>query len=169
MNKEKLQKEIKEKVKPGVKPSDLKKLKRSKSADDIPNAPASVPLTKSQSNPPLETKYPYTTLISQQQELDRLQKETETKSTTISLLRKKIDELEKNNPPHILLQDQLQEKQKQIESLTQDLDNSLFARQQAVKQFGQIHDQLQKVKQELDENVDQASTELVSQDDQISR
>src|SRR3954452_10878042 len=36
MTKDQLQKELKDKVKPGVKPSDLKKLKRSKSADDIP-------------------------------------------------------------------------------------------------------------------------------------
>src|SRR5207248_634539 len=35
MTKQDLQKELKEKVKEGVKPSDLKKLKRSKSADDI--------------------------------------------------------------------------------------------------------------------------------------
>ena len=34
-----LQKEILEKVKPGTKPSDIRKLKRSKSADDIPSAP----------------------------------------------------------------------------------------------------------------------------------
>jgi hypothetical protein len=39
MTKQELQKEIKDKVKPGVKPSDLKKLKRSKSADDVSNNP----------------------------------------------------------------------------------------------------------------------------------
>jgi|ERR1043165_5325912 hypothetical protein len=104
--KEQLQQELKEKVKEGIKPSDLRKLKRSKSAGDIPKTPPlpnSVPLSKSQSNPPLtEVKYPYTTLISQQQELEKLQKETTAKSDTISLLRKKIDDLEtqlKNNPP----------------------------------------------------------------------
>ena len=36
MTKQELQKELKEKVRAGVKPSDLRKLKRSKSADDIP-------------------------------------------------------------------------------------------------------------------------------------
>src|ERR1043165_2105700 len=96
--KEQLQQELKEKVKEGIKPSDLRKLERSKSAGDIPKTPPlpnSVPLSKSQSNPPLtEVKYPYTTLISQQQELEKLQKETTAKSDTISLLRKKIDDLE---------------------------------------------------------------------------
>src|SRR6266498_898854 len=99
MTKQELQKEIKEKVQPGVKPSDLKKLKRSKSDSDIPNSnipvppppPQSIPLTKSQSNPPsTDTKYPYTTLISQQQEIDQLTKESQAKSTTIALLRARI-------------------------------------------------------------------------------
>src|SRR5436305_15264577 len=45
------QKELQEKVKAGVKPSDLKKLKRSKSADDIPSSltPPNPPLKKSHS------------------------------------------------------------------------------------------------------------------------
>src|ERR1044072_8046435 len=91
MTKENLQKELLEKVKLGTKPSDIKKLKRSKSAGDIP------PLSKSKSSETssfTDPKYPYTTLISQQGELEKLQKETQAKSDTISLLRKKIAELE---------------------------------------------------------------------------
>src|SRR5436190_1472223 len=45
MTKQELQKEILAKVKPGTKPSHLKKLKRSKSDGDIPKAP---PLPKSE-------------------------------------------------------------------------------------------------------------------------
>jgi hypothetical protein len=146
MTKQELQKELKDKVKPGVKPSHLRKLKRSKSEGDIPQAPPlpqSTPLSKSQSNPPLtETKYPYTQLISQQQTLEKLEKETTAKSDTIALLRKKIEELEKNNPPTQLLQDQLTEKQTQIEALRKqletksnltELDNSLQARHKSLK------------------------------------
>jgi chromosome segregation ATPase len=44
MTKEQLQKELKEKVKEGVKPSDIKRLKRSKSADDITQIPTAPPL-----------------------------------------------------------------------------------------------------------------------------
>src|SRR5579871_1860789 len=103
MTKQDLQKELKEKVKEGVKPSDLKKLKRSKSADDIPTAPLlplSTPLNRSKSTEPFQDpKYPYTTLISQQEELDKLKKETVAKSDTIALLRKKITELEQTTPP----------------------------------------------------------------------
>jgi len=48
--KDQLQQELKVKVKPGVKPSDLRKLKRSKSEGDIPKAP---PLPTSVSEPTL--------------------------------------------------------------------------------------------------------------------
>src|SRR3954447_7067233 len=97
MTKEKLQAEIKEKVKPGIKPSQLK---RSKSAGDIPKAPplpSSVPVSRSKSNQTFnDPKYPFTTLITQQEELEQLRKETKAKSTTITLLRKKNEELERS-------------------------------------------------------------------------
>src|SRR5215213_2397765 len=114
MTKQDLQKELLEKVKPGTKPSDLK---RSKSASDIPLAPPlPTPLNRSKSTEPFsDPKYPYTTLISQQQELENLRKESESKSTTISLLRKKIAELEQTPTSH------------------PDLDISLLARHQNLK------------------------------------
>ena len=109
--KQELQKELKEKVREGIKPSDLKKLKRSKSAGDIPKVPPlpnSVPVSRSKSNSFNDPKYPYTTLIAQQEELEQLRKEiqritellnksesqTKTKSETIALLRKKNESLE---------------------------------------------------------------------------
>jgi predicted RNase H-like nuclease (RuvC/YqgF family) len=130
MTKQNLQKELLEKVKPGTKPSDIRKLKRSKSADDIPSSPPlslSTPLNRSKSTEPKsinDPKYPYTTLISQSQELEQLRKESEAKSTTISLLRKKIGELEKSDPPNQLLQDQLKEKQKEVENLRKQLETA---------------------------------------------
>jgi molecular chaperone GrpE (heat shock protein) len=111
MTKQQLQKELKEKIKPGTKPSDIK-LKKSKSDGDLPK-------TKTQSF--TEPKYPYTTL-SQSEELTKLQKETVAKSDTIKLLRKKIEELEQNNPPNALLTDQLKEKQKELENLREKLE-----------------------------------------------
>jgi predicted RNase H-like nuclease (RuvC/YqgF family) len=125
MTKEKLQQEIKDKVKPGVKPSDLKKLKRSKSADDIPATPSSIPVSRSKSTEPFQDpKYPYTTLVSQQQTIEKLEKETTAKSDTIKLLRKKIEDLEKNNPPNALLSEQLTTKQKELESLRAKLEST---------------------------------------------
>ena len=179
MTKDQLQKELEEKVKPGVKPSHLKKLKRSKSADDIPSTPASVPLNRSKSTEPFkDPQYPYTTLISQQEELDRLQKETTAKSDTIKLLRQKIEDLEKTNPPTPLLQDQLKEKQSQIENLRQqletkpaltELDQSLFARHKNLKDWFTQYSKNKKLDQELSENIAEASTELINQDQTISQ
>ena len=104
---------------------------------------------------------------------------------SLSTSQAKVSELEeklKKNPPNPLLQEQLKVKQQEIESLrkkfeekskeltetTEQLDNSLFARVEAVKQFGLIYDKLQQVKQELDDTVDQASDELISSDDKAS-
>ena len=182
MTKQQLQQELKDKVKPGVKPSDLRKLRRSKSADDIPSTPpTSIPVSRSKSNQPFQDpKYPYTTLISQQEELDKLKKETETKSTTISLLRKKNEELEqqlKTNPPTQLLQDQLSEKQQEIESLKEqletkptlpELDNSLMARHQNLKAWFSQYQKTKQLDQALVENIDEASSELLEQDKVIS-
>ena len=105
---------------------------------------------------------------------------------SLSTSQAKVSELEeklKNNPPTPLLQEQLKEKQKEVENLrkkledtntkltdtTTELDNSLFARYEAVKQFGKVYDKLQLVKQELDDTVDQVSDELVKGDDKNSQ
>jgi len=124
MTKERLQKELKEKVKEGIKPSDLKKLKRSKSLDDIPAAPP-WPLLSDQ-------------LKAKQQEIENLREKLETKN-------------------------------RELAQTQTELDNSLLARYEALKQFSQLYDKLQEVKQELNENVDDASEELIDQDETISK
>lgn len=128
MTKSELQKELKEKVKEGVKPSDLKKLKRSKSADDVANIPL----------PPKEpdNKYPYTQLVSQTQEIDELKKETKAKSDTIKLLRDKIEKLE-SSPPRPLLAEQLKEKQKEIETLREQLETAHTTKSQLQQELNE--------------------------------
>ena len=157
MTKQDLQKELLEKVKPGTKPSDIRKLKRSKSADDLPN-PSPSRLSE------LET------------ENTELKKELELASQTVS-------ELTKLAQKSSLFQEQLKEKQKEVENLRgkletksselsqtqRELDNSLLARHQALKQFGIVHEKLKQVKKELDENVEQGSEELINQDETISK
>src|SRR5215213_6677457 len=120
MTKDQLQQELKEKVKEGVKPSHLKKLKRSKSAGDISSSPS-------------QEKQ-----ITQLQEQVRFHAATAANYlTSLSASQAQVSELEeklKNNPPTQLLHDQLSEKQKQIEDLrkqletqpTVALDNSLI-------------------------------------------
>jgi uncharacterized phage infection (PIP) family protein YhgE len=79
MTKQELQKELLEKVKPGVKASDIKKLKRSKSADDItnPNNPPT-PLLQEQ----LKTK---------QQEVENLREQLAGKNTELKATKQELD------------------------------------------------------------------------------
>src|SRR5437764_730531 len=113
MTKDQLKKELKEKVKPGVKPSQLK---RSKSLSDIPKAPPLPKLTKSKSAEELETQ--------------ATREELETKISTLEL---KLEvsqrelaekEIEKQNAfaQKTLFKEQLKEKQRTIESLREQLE-----------------------------------------------
>jgi hypothetical protein len=126
MTKQALQQELKEKVKAGVKPSDLKKLKRSKSADDIKEIPPAPPLP----------------IVNDQ--LKEKQKEVED------------------------LRKQLEETNAKLKKTEQDLDNSLAARVAGVKAFGQEHDKRTKAQRELNETIEEASSELITSDKQVS-
>ena len=189
MTKDQLQQELKKEIRPGVKPSDLKrKLKRSKSADDIPSSSTpNIPLQKSQSQLEITLTQPSKeeTIINLKEQVKFHAETAQNYLTSLSTSQAKVSELEKKlkkNPPNVLLSEQLKAKQQELESLrkkleeantkltetTQELDNSLFARVEAVKQFGKVYDKLQLVKQELDDTVDQASDELVKGDDKVS-
>ena len=137
MTKPEFQKELKEKVKEGVKPSQLKK---SRSTENISLTPPEVPLERSKSAEPLafnDPKYPYTTLVTQGEEIEQLKKESKAKSETIKLLRKKIEQMEKTTPlvdlsselkrskeKNQLLLNQFQTKQKSLESLRKKLEET---------------------------------------------
>jgi hypothetical protein len=141
MTKQDLQKELKEKVKEGVKPSDLKKLKRSKSADDIPSpSTQSIPLKKSQSHLEIplqpsskeqitqlseQVKFHTQTASNYLQALQKAQAKVSGLETDLSVVKafnKDLQEQLKSNPPQALLNEQLKEKQKQIESLREQLE-----------------------------------------------
>jgi chromosome segregation ATPase len=146
------QKELLEKVKPGVKASILK-LKKSKSADDIITPVSNIPLKKSNS----QLEIPVTQQPSPQEQItnlkDQVKFHAQTATNYLSSLQTsqaKVSELEKRlktHPPNSLLQDQLKEKQKEVESLraklddsnqqltetTEQLDNSLFARHKSLQ------------------------------------
>ena len=191
MPKKKLQQEIKDKVKPGVKPSDLKKLKRSKSADDIPSTPTSVPLKKSQSQLEIPLTQP-----NPKEQISNLKEQVkfhaETAANYLKSLQSsqaKVSELEGKikNPPSSLLQDQLKEKQKELESLraklestnselntlkethSSVLDDNLSLKHQGLKDWFKQYQQTQELDQELTENVDYASSELEKQDKTINQ
>ena len=149
MTKSQLQKELLEKVKPGTKPSHLK---RSKSESEL-----------------LGNKIPQAPPLPKNQEVEHLKAE---------LARVKA-ELKKAQNLNTLLQDQLKEKQQEIEELrerleaptpnpTQELDQSLKARHKSLKDWFKQYQKTQSLDQELSENVEQASEELVNQDRKIS-
>ncbi|CAI2194171.1 4544_t:CDS:2 [Funneliformis geosporum] len=120
---ENLQKELLATVKPGMKPSDIKKLKRSKSLGDIPAAPP-LPLVQEQ-------------LKEKQQEIEQLRKALEAKNTELAHTKS-------------------------------ELDQSLEARCQALTTFGQEHEKRNKAQQELNETVEEASNEIGRGDKQNS-
>jgi hypothetical protein len=123
MTKQNFQKELLEKIKPGVKASDLKRLKRSKSADDIPSAPPlpnSVPLSKSQSEIPLTQSSAKPTLTQLQEQIKFHAETAQNYLKSLQVSQAKVCELEeklKNKPL----------------SQSEELDNSLFARHQNLK------------------------------------
>ena len=114
-----LQKELKEKVREGIKPSDLKKLKRSKSEGDIPKAsplPKSIPLTKSKST----------------QELESVSPSREELETQISVLELKLETAQREIAEKEAEKQALQEKLAQPQNY-QELDQNLFARHKNLK------------------------------------
>ena len=183
MTKEQLKKELKEKVKEGVKPSDLKKLKRSKSDGDLPKTKTQ-PLNRSQSQDILLTPEP--TLKQLEDKISVLELTIETKDRELVALETENKELKKS-PPHLLLTDQLKEKQTEIEQLRKRLelthqelnslkqnhstllDTNLELKHQSLKDWFKEYQKNQELDEELQENIDYASNELERQDKTISQ
>ena len=144
MTKDQLQKELKAKVKAGIKPSDLKKLKRSKSADDLPSS--SVP------NPPLprsksQLEIPLPTQPSLKQQISSLQDELTTERKKVNLLREDLSNEQVKNK-------QAQEKVNQLE------DNILQLRCDKIKEFADYLEQKQALTQELELNITAGTEEI---------
>ena len=190
MTKEQFQKELKEKIKPGVKPS---KLKKSKSDGDLPQIKTQ-PLKKSSSQLeiPSAPTSPTTKIKELEDKITSLQDELNIERKKVDLLREDLSkEQEKNkelkkNPPNLLLTDQLQTKQKELEKLRAHLeetsselttlkkeksnllDTNLELKHQSLKDWWKQYQKNQALEQELKENIDYASNELVEQDKVIS-
>jgi hypothetical protein len=173
MTKADLQKELLAKVKLGTKPSHLK---RSKSLSDIPIAPplptSPIPLVRSQSAQELEPTV---------SKLDQLKDE-------ISILALKLETSERekaeltvdNQQLKVALQEiDYQTKTRQLDSLAlvptnplppselTELDQALISRHQTLKDFFKQYQKAQSLEQELEENIDYASEEIIRQDDEI--
>ena len=143
------QKELLEKVKPGTKPSHLK---RSKSLNDMPSPLSEKVRDFVPQAPPLPFTNP--------SELEQLKKQTDLNALLNEQLKERQQEVEE-------LRKQLEANNSPEETLS-ELDRSLMARHQSLKDWFTKYRQTRDLETELDENIEQASTELVSQDEKIS-
>ena len=152
--KEQFQKELKEKIKPGVKASDLKKLKKSKSADDLPSPSTNIPLKKSQSQleiPLTQTKEQQITNLKEQVKFHAETAQNYLQSLQTS--QAKVSELEgklKSSP-------------------LEELDQSLSARHKNLKDWFKEYQKNKELDKELVSNIDEVSEELVEQDKIIGK
>jgi len=188
-----LQKELLEKVKPGTKPSHLK---RSKSLSDIPQAP---PLPKldemeqlKKENEQLKQEAQATAQRLNTPSADQVAEIREllhdlAKSGNTSFtdpnqaLNTLTEELKKQTDLNVLLSEQLKEKQQEIEELRKqlevkhtptelsELDQSLISRHKSLKDWFIQYQKNQVLEKELSENIDEAATELINQDQTISQ
>nr|CAG8530745.1 2853_t:CDS:2 [Entrophospora candida] len=149
-NKDNLQQELKEKIRPGIKASDLKKLKRSKSADDISSSTsATISLKKSQSQ--LEIPVNQTT---PQQQITQLQETVKFHAQTsqnylqsLQLAQAKITELEET-------------KEKDKQKITNLEDQILQLRLEKIKDFGDYLEKENLLETELELNIDEGLQEI---------
>ena len=150
MTKQDLQKEIKEKVKEGIKPSDLKKLKRSKSADDIPTSSTNPPLQKSKS----QLEIPLSNQPTLQQKISALQDELTTERKRVSSLREDLASSQGKN--------------KQSAQRISELEDSILElRVEKIKEFGEYLEKKQELTQELDENIQAGTVDIKRLENQL--
>ena len=150
MTKQDLQKELKEKVKEGIKPSDLKKLKRSKSADDIPTSSTNPPLQKSKS----QLEIPLSNQPTLQQKISALQDELTTERKRVSSLREDLASSQGKN--------------KQSAQRISELEDSILElRVEKIKEFGEYLEKKQELTQELDENIQAGTVEIKRLENQL--
>jgi len=148
MTKDQLQAELKAKVKPGLKPSDLKKLKRSKSADDIPSTPPNPPLKKSHSQ--LEIPLP----PNLKQQISALQDELTTERKRVDLLREDLASAQAKN-------------KQSAQKITQLADKILELRLDKIKEFGEYYEAKKGLETELAENISAGTEEITHLEQQL--
>ena len=173
MTKEQLQQELLEKVKPGTKPSQLK---RSKSASDLPIQPKdNLPKRKSLEipAPPKSLKVQ---LAEAQDQISILALKLETQSRELTELNvlsqenKHLKEQAKIKQPQMeSLRKDLEETNSKLTQSQQELDKSLQARHQGLKDWNQVYQKAQALDSELNNTVEESAEELTTQDQRLTK
>lgn len=146
-NQEEFQKELQEKVISGVKPSDLRKLKKSKSLDNLAiSSTPNIPLKKSQSQ--LELSLP--SQASEKEQITQLKEQVKFQAqtsqnylTSLQLAQSKITELEEQNKKINQLEDQI-----------------LQLRLDKIKDFADYLEKKQDLETELELNINEGVKEI---------
>ena len=154
MTKQDLQKELKEKVKAGIKPSDLKKLKRSKSLDDLPSPPPNPPLKKSHS----QLEIPVSNQPSKDQIIKQLKQDLLfTQNTAANYLKS----LSAAQAQLTQLQEQIKENPTELKTkITQLEDKILELRVEKIKEFSEYYETKQELETELELNIKAGTEEI---------
>ena len=144
------QKELLENVTEGVKPSDLKKLRKSKSLDNVSTPSLTVPLQKSKS----QLEIPLTNQPSKDQQITSLQDELTTERQRVGSLREDLANEQEKSKKFKLSKEKLVVKVSELE------DQVLQLRLDKIKEFGDYLEKKQELTQELEENITQGVTEI---------
>jgi len=142
MTKNQLQAELKAKVKPGLKPSHLRK---SKSADNLPTPPCPTPLKKSHSQLEIPLTQP-----TPQQQISQLQDQLKFHTQTSQNYLKSLQ----------LAQAQISELEEKLKNLPQLEQQVLELRVEKIKEFGDYYEQKKALAIELAENIEAGTSEI---------
>jgi len=161
MTKQDLQQELKEKVKEGIKPSDLKKLKRSKSADDIPTSAPNPPLKKSHS----QLEIPVSNQPSKDQIIKQLKQDLLFTQNTANNY---LTSLQVAQAQIAQLQEQIKENPTELKTKINQLEDKILElRVEKIKEFNEYYETKQELETELDSNISLAVKEIVKLEDRL--
>jgi chromosome segregation ATPase len=162
-NKDNLQKELQQKVKPGIKPSHLRK---SKSLDNIPSAPPlpNPPLQKSKS----QLDIPVLNEPSQEQQISQLQEQVKFHAQTaqnylqsLQTAQAKITELEEELTNKEIFTDAPEENISELKTKITELEEQILQlRLDKIKDFGDYYQKKQDLESELELNITEGVSEI---------
>ncbi|CAJ0856019.1 17307_t:CDS:2 [Entrophospora sp. SA101] len=169
MTKDQLQAELKKKVKPGIKPSHLRK---SKSLSDIPVAPPlpNTPLQKSKSQLDIPTQQPTPEQqISQlKQTLTFTQNTAQNYLASLQVAQAKITELEAELKSHETFIDAPEENPAELKTQISQLEEQILQlRLDKIKDFGDYYEQKKVLETELEENISEGINEINRLENQL--
>ncbi|CAJ0830438.1 7078_t:CDS:1 [Entrophospora sp. SA101] len=160
MTKDQLQAELKKTIRPGIKPSHLRK---SKSADSIPVTLANIPLKKSQSQLELPINQPTPTeqITQLKQTLTFTQNTAQNYLKSLQVAQAKITELEEELKSQESFVEAPEENVSELKAHISQLEQQILQlRLEKIKDFGDYYQTKQELEKELDDNISEGVAEI---------